>query len=83
MPPGKSDYVQSILNGKKFALGKGWFITKQLSQEQIEKGVTHAAARELEAEFFSSPLWAQGHRCGIPQLQEAVSRNLTEHIRGE
>jgi hypothetical protein len=83
MPPGKSDYVQSILDGKKFALGKGWFITKQLSQEQIEQGITHAAARVLEADFFSSLLWAQGGRCGIPQLQEAVSRFLTEHIRGE
>ena len=83
MPPGKSDYVRSILDGKKFALGKGWFITKQLSQEQIKQGITHTVARQLEADFFSSQLWAQGGRCGIPLLQEAVSRSLTEHIRGE
>ena len=83
MPPGKSDYVRSILDGKKFALGKGWFITKQLSQEQIKQGITHTVARQLEADFLSSQLWAQGGRCGIPLLQEAVSRSLTEHIRGE
>jgi hypothetical protein len=83
MPPEKSQYVQSILDGRKFVLGKGWFITKQLSQEQINQGTTHAAARELEAAFFNSPLWAQGGRCGIPQLQESISRFLTEHIQGE
>jgi len=82
MPPGKSHYIQNILNGRKFALGKGWFITKQISQEQIEQGINHATARDLEAEFFSKQPWVQD-RCGIPQLQEAISRFLTEHIQKE
>jgi hypothetical protein len=82
MPPGKNEYIQKILDGNKFALGKGWFITKQLSQKQINQGITHATARDLEAEFFSSQPWAQDH-CGIPQLQDAISRFLTQHIHGE
>jgi hypothetical protein len=82
MPPGKTQYVQKILDAKQFTLGKGWFVTKQLSQEQIYQGITHAAARDLEAEFFNGQPWARD-RCGIPKLQEAISRFLTEHIRGE
>jgi hypothetical protein len=82
MPPGKTQYIRTILDGNKFTLGKRWFITKQLSQEQIDQGITHAAARDLEAEFFSTQSWAQD-QCGIPQLQESISRFLTQHIRGE
>lgn len=82
MPPGKNEYIQKILDGSKFALGKGWFITKQLSQKQIDQGITHFNARDLEAEFFSSQPWAQDH-CGIPQLQDAISGFLTQHIHGE
>lgn len=87
LPSGKGPYIQQILEGKKFALGKDWYITKQLSQAQIDEGVSHAAARDLEANFFRHGPWADlnnlQQRCGIPKLQEAVSRSLTDHICGQ
>lgn len=80
----KVDYIREILTGR-FFLGRGWFATKQLSQEEIKNGIN---ARQREAEVFSHEPWVSfaGHlqeRFGIPKLQEAVSRSLTDHIRGE
>lgn len=77
-------YIQDIMCGK-FSLGRGWFATKQLSQEEIKRGVD---ARKREADLFNSEPWASfpgdlQQRFGIPKLQEAVSRSLTDHIRGE
>lgn len=87
LPPGKLPYVTQILSGRKFTLGKGWFITKQLSQAQIDQGISHAMARELEANVFVEAPWAgltnlQPH-FGIGKLQEALSLWMTEHFRGE
>lgn len=87
LPPGKLDYIQQILSGRKFTLGKGWFITKQLCQKQIDQGVSHTMARELEAAFFRQNMWAaldkMQHCFGIGRVQEIVSRSMTDHIRGE
>jgi hypothetical protein len=87
LPPGKLPYIKQILNGKKFTLGKGWFFTKQLSQAQIDKGISHAAARDLEADFFRQQPWSDlaelQSRFGIDRLQDAVSQSMTDHIRGE
>jgi len=87
LPPGKLPYVKQILGGKKFTLGKGWYITKQLSQAQIDEGIDHAMARDLETNFFLKRPWAdlvdlQGH-FGVGRLEEAVSHWMTDHIRGE
>jgi hypothetical protein len=69
------------------SLGKGWFFTKQLSQAQIDKGISHAAARDLEADFFRQQPWSDlaelQSRFGIDRLQDAVSQSMTDHIRGE
>jgi len=87
LPPGKLPYIKQILNGKKFMLGKGWFFTKQLSQSQIDQGVSHAMARDLEADFFRQKPWSDladlQSRFGIERLQVAVSESMTDHIRGE
>ena len=87
LPPGKLPYIKQILSGRKFALGKGWFFTKQLSQAQIDQGISHSMTRDLEAEFFRqqpcSKIADLQSRFGIERLQEAVSESMTEHIRGE
>jgi len=87
LPPGKLPYIKQVLNGKKFQLGKGWYITKQLSQAQIDQGITHAVARDLEANFFRQQPWSGlaelQSRFGIERLQDAVSQSMTDHIRGE
>lgn len=85
---GKADYIQQILSGKKFALKQGWYITKQLSQIEIDAGVDHNTARARELSFFAREPWTSfpgvsQQRFGIGNLQEAVSRGMTEHIRGQ
>lgn len=85
--PGKAKYIQQLLGGKKFILGQGWYITKQLSQAEVDDHTDHAEARRREAEFFRREPWASFNdlqdRFGIPHLQGAVSRGLTDHIRSE
>lgn len=87
LPHGKMNYVTQILSGKKFTLGKGWFITKQLSQAQIDQGISHSMARELEASFFSQASWTGlanlQARFGIERLKETLSGWMTDHFRGE
>ena len=87
LPHGKLSYIKKILSGTKFALGKGWFFTKQLSQAQIDEGISHAMARDLEADFFRQKPWSGiadlQSRFGIERLQAAVSDSMTDHIRGE
>jgi hypothetical protein len=83
----KEPYIKQILSGKKFTLGKGWYLTKQLSQEQIDQGISRAMARDLESEFFGKKPWSDfvdlHDHFGIGKLEEAVSHWMTDHIRGE
>jgi hypothetical protein len=87
LPPGKLAYVKQILSGKKFTLGKGWYLTKQLSQAQIDQGISHAMARDLESTFFGQQPWADlvnlHDHFGIRRLEKSVSHWMAEHIRGE
>jgi hypothetical protein len=87
LPPGKLPYVKQILSGKKFTLGKGWYLTKQLSQAQIDQGISHAMARGLESTFFGQQPWADlvnlHEHFGISRLEKSVSHWMADHIRGE
>lgn len=76
-----------ILEGKTFWLKNGYFVTKQPTQVELEKGVDHEMARKLEEQFFSknapwnTALVAFKHRFGIPKLQAKLSKILVDHIR--
>jgi hypothetical protein len=76
--------VRKMLNGDAWDVGHGWFVTKQLSQEELTAGdISHAKARELESVLFSSEPWSGlpfPDRFGILNLQNALSQKLTEHI---
>ena len=80
--------IRKVLNGEKFRLGNSWFMTKQLSQEELLENptITHAEARQRERAFFSGdePWTVQfadfSDRFGIPSLQDAISQKLTAHI---
>lgn len=74
-----------VLRGDVFRLGHGYFVTRQPSQAELEAGVTHAQARELEQKFFESPLWtSQFHgfeeRLGTRKLQQFLSNLLARLI---
>lgn len=61
LPAGKMTAICEILSGKMYPLGGGWFITKQLSQQEPDAGVDHYAAREREKRFFATAPWSDKH----------------------
>ncbi|KAK3707741.1 hypothetical protein LTR37_011918 [Vermiconidia calcicola] len=82
-------HVQGLLDNSNFKLGSnGWFVTKQPSQEELDRGVTRQEARNREEAFFGREPWSTAlstfaPRFGVPHLQDALSKKLTEHILGE
>lgn len=85
--PTKLQSVQDILRGHKYELGKGWFVTKQRSQQDIDAGVDRATAREREEELFTTSPWADDlslrDRYGLPKLQDVIAKSLESHIVSE
>lgn len=85
LPPSRLHHVNRMLEGRAFRLGESWFVTKQLSQTQLDQKLTHARARELERDFFTTGVWARqmtnhASKFGITNLQDAISKKLTQHI---
>ena len=79
---GRMPKIYDLLYGEDFQLGSGWFVTKQLSSEEVET-VSYAEARIREQEFFSREPWAStvlGERFGIGNVQATISRRLELHI---
>jgi hypothetical protein len=77
--------IKKMFNEEVYKLGHGWFMARQLSQDDIHQGVGHEQAREIETDFFSSSPWndelgAYADRFGIANLQNALSQKLTQHI---
>ncbi|KXT02909.1 hypothetical protein AC578_1821 [Pseudocercospora eumusae] len=86
LTPARLTNFERILQGKDFSLGHGWFITRQLSQKELNHRTTHDQARQQEAAFFAEEPWSGlTHACrfGIPNLQDAISSQLTNHILAE
>lgn len=79
--------LHKVLSGKTFKLtGGGWYVTKLLSQDDVDGGTSHAQAREAEQAFFAQHPWnstlsAFSDRFGIPNLQKELSRILTTKIK--
>ncbi|KAF2010689.1 P-loop containing nucleoside triphosphate hydrolase protein [Aaosphaeria arxii CBS 175.79] len=81
LPSGSSDVtIRKVLSGQAYRLGHGYFVVKNLSQEDIKKGVSHADARLQEEEFFSTnEPWLSSEyqdRFGTPRLQSFLSKEL-------
>ncbi|EMC99704.1 hypothetical protein BAUCODRAFT_119274 [Baudoinia panamericana UAMH 10762] len=88
-PPSKYGLFELVLQRIKFPLAKGWFVTKQLSQDKLAAGdVTHTHARRLEQEYFAREPWSTtfspfADRLGTLNLRTALSQYLTTHILDE
>ncbi|KAI7204388.1 P-loop containing nucleoside triphosphate hydrolase protein [Hortaea werneckii] len=79
---GRMPKIYDLLYGEDFQLGSGWFVTKQLSSEEVDS-VSYAEARVREQDFFSRQPWAStvlGERFGIANVQATISRRLELHI---
>ena len=85
--PGEFKQWIEILRGKAHKLKHGYFVTKQPSQDQLIKGITHAEARRDESEFFAkNEPWAtelsdMSHRFGTVSLTKFLAQKLGETIR--
>ena len=79
--------VQDILKGHKYQLGRGWFVTKQLSQQEIDAGVDFGNAKDRERDLFANAPWAATpslrDRYGMPNLQDEIAGSLASHIVSE
>lgn len=75
------------MNGKAHQLPHGYFVTKQPSQEQLMKGISHQEARLEEMFFFGkTEPWCTRlanlqHRFGTSALQQYLSQQLADLIR--
>ncbi|KAF2269616.1 hypothetical protein CC78DRAFT_236102 [Lojkania enalia] len=87
LPSGsREDTLRNILDGKKYQLGHGYFVVKNLAQNDIDNGLTHQDARLQERNFFEhTPLWSttfcdHGDRFGTQNLQAYLSKRLAAQI---
>ncbi|KAI9726746.1 MAG: hypothetical protein M1828_000602 [Chrysothrix sp. TS-e1954] len=87
LPEGDKDEMWiSMMAGAKFQLGYGYFVTKQLSQEHLDRGLSHDQARVQEQMFFDgSKRWNSQFknyksRQGTLRLQQELSRLLALEI---
>jgi hypothetical protein len=74
--------IKKALEGKQDPLGHGYFVVKQPSQDELERGITNPEARAAEERFFdeeqpwAGDLAAHRERFGTRNLQVTLSRLL-------
>lgn len=81
----RADYIRSIVDGSQFRMGYGWYVTRQLSQSELNQRLSYNEARKIEASFFAEAPWNSllgpfANRFGIPNLQTELSTKLTREI---
>lgn len=88
LPPGSSeDKLLAVMNGSRFALGHGYFVVKNPSQDALNRGLSHQDARIEERRFFASTApWTSPSfqtyrgRFGTGNLQIFLSGKLTGQV---
>lgn len=87
LPAGsRHEKLRAVFDQQRFALGHGYFVVKNLGQDEIDQGLTHLQARFQEQQFFSQgEPWATefkdySHRFGTLNLQSFLSGKLAEQI---
>ncbi|CBX96177.1 similar to dynamin family protein [Plenodomus lingam JN3] len=84
LAPGTTDQsLLNVLDGKRFKLGHGYFVVKNLNKQEIRDGLGHREARANEMEFFSKGRWASNlrrfqDRFGTKNLQLYLSKQLAK-----
>jgi len=87
---GKVAAVKKVLRGEKYPLGKGgkrWFITRQPSQQDIDRGLDFVAAAKLEDGLFAKGPWSAERKLrgqyGTKLLRQEIAGSLARHIQSE
>ncbi|KAF3152612.1 hypothetical protein TWF569_002918 [Orbilia oligospora] len=84
---GEHDQWIKILRGHEHRLPHGYFVTRQPSQQQLLRRISHAEARRLEDDFFNgedpwnTELADLSERFGTINLQKYLSKQLANLIR--
>ncbi|KAI4639533.1 uncharacterized protein J4E78_010860 [Alternaria triticimaculans] len=82
----RHDKLLEVFDEKRFALGHGYFVVKNLNQAEMKRGLTHTQARFEEHQFFSQGTpWSTAfshyqHRFGTLNLQSFLSGKLAEQM---
>lgn len=77
----------SVLAGKTYVLGHGYYITRQPSPDELKHHITRTEAAENENDFFStSPPWTAELKVfeanfGAPQIQAKLGELLVTKIK--
>jgi hypothetical protein len=80
---GEHEQWLNILHNKAHRLTHGYYVTRQLSAEQMRNQVSWSQSRELEREFFlSANPWSKERpeRLGTERLIRALSDRLSKAI---
>ncbi|KAI4765139.1 hypothetical protein E4T51_01891 [Aureobasidium sp. EXF-12344] len=81
----KTQLIKNVLHGDAFAVGHGYFVTKQPNQLELNNNITAEEARVSEDVFFAQDPWStelqdfQG-RFGTFKLRDTLSVKLTKQI---
>lgn len=81
----KTHIIQSVLRGDAFAVGHGYFVTKQPNQVELNKNMSANDARSSEDQFFTHAPWSTElqdfqERFGTFKLRDFLSVKLTNQI---
>lgn len=89
----KPDAIQSGDEGRVIDTAKnritilnhGWFVVRNRSTEEVQKGVSFAERQANESRFFMKDPWRtlDSDRVGIPALEKFLRKLLFDHIRKE
>lgn len=81
-----AEVLSDVFENKRFAFGHGYFVVRNLDQEQLSQDLTRDEARSLEQEFFSKhAVFAKkfanySNRFGTSNLQTFLSHKLADQI---
>lgn len=81
----KTHIIQSVLRGDAFAVGHGYFVTKQPNQLELNDNISADDARNSEDQFFTHAPWSTElqdfqERFGTFKLRDFLSVKLTNQI---
>lgn len=89
----KPDAIQSGDEGRVIdtarnritVLNHGWFVVRNRSTEEVQKGISFEERRANESRFFMKDPWRtlDRDRVGIPALEKFLRRLLFDHVRKE
>jgi hypothetical protein len=81
----KTQLIKNVLRGDAFAVGHGYFVTKQPNQLELNDNISADEARRSEDQFFTQDPWNTDlqdfqNRFGTFKLRDALSVKLTKQI---